>query len=61
MNQYFAHLRVSATKQGELGVSLPQQREAIERSAPSGAALEICRWLEEQENAPSRKAAILRK
>ena len=30
MNQYFGYIRVSTIKQGELGVSLQQQKEAIE-------------------------------
>src|ERR1019366_2292318 len=36
MNEYFAYIRVSTARQGELGVSLPQQRDAIERYAQRG-------------------------
>src|SRR5437868_5988270 len=50
MNQFFAYTRVSTTRQGEHGVSLQQQREAIERySQRSG--FEIRQWFEEQETA----------
>src|SRR5690349_10206514 len=50
MKQYFAYIRVSTTRQGEFGVSLPQQREAIERYAQRNQ-LEVSRWFEEQETA----------
>jgi len=50
MNQYFAYIRVSTARQGEQGVSLQQQREAIQRHAQR-SGLEICRWFEEQETA----------
>jgi|SRR5579872_2579256 len=50
MKQYFAYIRVSTTRQGEFGVSLPQQKDAIERYAQRGQ-LEISRWFEEQETA----------
>lgn len=50
MRQYFAYIRVSTTRQGELGVSLPQQKDAIERYAQHNQ-LEICQWFEEQETA----------
>ena len=53
MNEYFAYIRVSTARQGELGVSLPQQRDAIERYAQRGQ-LQICRWFEEQETAAKR-------
>ncbi len=49
MKSFFAYTRVSTTRQGE-GVSLQQQREAIERFA-SRAGLSIHEWLEEQETA----------
>jgi site-specific DNA recombinase len=49
MNQYFAYTRVSTARQGE-GVSLSQQRDAIERYAQRNE-LRICRWFEEQETA----------
>ena len=50
MKQYFAYIRVSTTRQGEFGVSLPQQKDAIERYAQRNQ-LEISRWFEEQETA----------
>jgi site-specific DNA recombinase len=50
MKQYFAYIRVSTTRQGESGVSLPQQKDAIERYAQKNQ-LEISRWFEEQETA----------
>lgn len=49
MNQYFAYVRVSTARQGE-GVSLQQQREAIERYAQRNQ-IQISRWFEEQETA----------
>ncbi len=48
--QYFAYARVSSVRQGESGVSLPQQREAIERHA-TRSCLDVCEWMEEQETA----------
>jgi len=53
MNQYFAYVRVSTTRQGEHGVSLQEQRDAIARYARHGG-LEILRWFEEQETAAKR-------
>src|ERR1051326_6843782 len=50
MNQFFAYTRVSTTRQGEHGVSLQQQRDAIERYSQR-AGLEIRQWFEEQETA----------
>lgn len=50
MKQYFAYIRVSTTRQGEFGVSLPQQKDAIERYAQKNQ-LTIGRWFEEQETA----------
>lgn len=50
MNQYFGYVRVSTIKQGETGVSLQQQREAIERYAQRNSC-EVVRWFEEQETA----------
>jgi DNA invertase Pin-like site-specific DNA recombinase len=49
-NQYFAYIRVSTARQGEQGVSLQQQRDAIERYAQR-SELPISRWFEEQETA----------
>lgn len=53
MNQYFGYIRVSTVKQGEHGVSLQQQREAIERYAQRNNC-EVIQWFEEQETAAKR-------
>ena len=53
MNKYFAYIRVSTTRQGENGVSLQAQREAIQRYAEKNG-LEISQWFEEQETAAKR-------
>lgn len=53
MNPYFGYVRVSTIKQGEQGVSLQQQREAIERYAQRNAC-DIAQWFEEQETAAKR-------
>jgi len=50
MGTYFAYARVSTPRQGEKGVSLPEQRSAIERYARLHG-LEIVRWFEEQQSA----------
>src|SRR5690242_8878851 len=50
MGKYFAYARVSTPRQGEKGVSLSEQREAIERYAKVHD-LEIARWFEERESA----------
>ena len=50
MNQYFAYIRVSTARQGNLGVSLEQQRDAIERYAQRNR-MELARWFEERETA----------
>jgi len=47
MNRYYAYTRVSTTKQGETGVSLQEQRNAIERYARD-KGLTIAEWFEEQ-------------
>jgi site-specific DNA recombinase len=56
MDHYFGYTRVSTVKQGE-GVSLQQQREAIERHAQRNN-WEIVRWFEEQETAAKRGRPI---
>jgi site-specific DNA recombinase len=48
--KYFAYTRVSTTRQGEQGVSLKQQEEAIRQFAERGD-LGISEWFEEQETA----------
>jgi site-specific DNA recombinase len=50
MGTYFAYARVSTPRQGEKGVSLPEQKAAIERYA-AVHGLEITRWFEERESA----------
>lgn len=50
MGTYFAYARVSTPRQGERGVSLPEQRTAIERYA-AVHGLTISRWFEERESA----------
>jgi len=50
MNRYFAYIRVSTARQGDLGVSLEQQREAIERYAQRNR-MELVQWFEERETA----------
>ena len=50
MQQYFAYTRVSTTRQGELGVSLKQQEEAIKLFAKKND-LVVSEWFEEQETA----------
>ena len=53
MHHYFAYIRVSTAKQGEKGVSLQEQKDAITRYAER-CGLEISRWFEEQETAAKR-------
>ena len=48
--KYFAYIRVSTVRQGERGVSLPEQKEAIERYA-AVKTLPISRWFEGRETA----------
>jgi site-specific DNA recombinase len=49
MNQFYGYIRVSTARQGD-GVSLPQQRAAIEQYAQRHG-YEIAQWFEEQETA----------
>lgn len=53
MKTFFAYVRVSTVRQGERGVSLQEQRDAIERFA-SRNALSIQQWFEERETAAKR-------
>lgn len=50
MKGYFAYIRVSTAKQGELGSSLSEQRAAIETYA-ARQGLSISEWFEERETA----------
>src|SRR5690348_4976064 len=52
MGTYFAYARVSTPRQGEKGVSLPEQKDAIERYARLHS-LKISSWFEERESASS--------
>lgn len=53
MSTVFAYARVSTPRQGEKGVSLPEQKDAINRYAERHG-LEIIRWFEEQESASKK-------
>lgn len=53
MKTYFGYIRVSTVRQGERGVSLQEQRDAISRYADRHQ-LEISRWFEERETAAKR-------
>lgn len=53
MGNVFAYTRVSTVKQGEKGVSLQEQKDAILRYAHQHG-LEIVRWFEERESAAKR-------
>ena len=50
MKQYFAYIRVSTPRQGQTGVSLPAQRDAIIRYAQKHR-LSISTWFEEKQTA----------
>jgi len=50
---HFGYIRVSTPKQGERGVSLVEQRDAINRYADR-RGLRVVRWFEEQETAAKR-------
>ena len=52
-NSYYAYIRVSTTKQGEKGVSLQEQKSAIERYAVQND-LKITNWFEEQVTAAKK-------
>lgn len=53
MKQIFAYVRVSTAKQGEKGVSLDEQRDAILRYAQRNQ-FEVVRWFEERQTAAKR-------
>ncbi len=50
MNMFYGYIRVSTVRQGEHGVSLQEQKEAIERYA-ARKGLKITAWFEEQQTA----------
>ncbi len=51
--RYFGYIRVSTAKQGEKGVSLQEQHDAIALYAQR-FGLELCQWFEERESAAKR-------
>lgn len=53
MRPFYGYIRVSTTRQGEQGVSLDQQRAAIQTYAQTHS-LDLIRWFEEQETAARR-------
>jgi site-specific DNA recombinase len=57
LKQYFAYIRVSTARQGERGVSLTEQKEAIERYTLR-FDLALSRWFEERETAAKRGRPI---
>jgi len=57
MKTYFGYIRVSTARQGERGVSLQEQRDAITRYAER-QHLDISRWFEERETAAKRGRPI---
>jgi len=50
MHTYFAYIRVSTQRQGQYGVSLEEQRQAINQYAKR-RDIHITRWFEERESA----------
>jgi len=57
LNNYFGYIRVSTARQGERGVSLLEQRSAIERHA-TRSNLSINEWFEERETAAKKGRPI---
>jgi len=53
VNKYCAYIRVSTARQGERGVSLPEQKAAIDRFAHQ-FNLSVMHWFEERETAAKR-------
>lgn len=53
MKNFFGYIRVSTAKQGEHGVSLQEQRDAIARHAERHG-LEVVAWFEERQTAAKR-------
>ena len=51
--RYFGYIRVSTAKQGEKGVSLIEQKDAIDRYAQR-FGLPVAQWFEERESAAKR-------
>jgi site-specific DNA recombinase len=57
MQQYFGYVRVSTAKQGEKGVSLQEQRDAISGYAQR-YGLDVSQWFEERDTAAKRGRPI---
>jgi len=57
MKALFAYIRVSTPRQGEQGVSLNQQRDAISRYAEHHG-LQIAEWFEERQTAAKSNRPI---
>src|ERR1043166_408545 len=55
---FYGYIRVSTVRQGEHGVSLQEQREAIERYA-SRKGFTIKEWFEEQQTAAQQRRSII--
>jgi len=53
MREFFGYIRVSTARQGEHGVSLQEQRDAIMRFGKA-QGLEIAQWFEERETAAKK-------
>src|SRR5215467_10609758 len=60
MKEFYGYVRVSTAKQGEKGVSLQEQRDAIECHAQRNG-LKISEWFEERETAAKRGRPIFNK
>lgn len=60
MRRFFGYVRVSTAKQGEQGVSLQEQREAILRHVQR-QGLELADWFEERETAAKRGRPVFTK
>jgi DNA invertase Pin-like site-specific DNA recombinase len=57
LKTYFGYVRVSTPRQGERGVSLQEQRDAIMRHA-ARFSLNVCEWFEEQQTAAKKGRPI---
>lgn len=60
MNKFFGYTRVSTMKQGERGVSLQEQRDAIARYVQRNG-FEIVQWFEERETAAKSGRPIFKR
>src|SRR5215470_10706316 len=60
MKEFYGYVRVSTAKQGEKGVSLQEQRDAIDRYSQRNG-LKISEWFEERETAAKRGRPIFNK